>query len=155
MDVAWKVFSMWIFSFYRFYVSVCAGIACWLLLGKSLWLSIVTTIVARVVWFAVERAFERMSINRDFKNHEYRFKQQLGPYGIRIANQAEQDFRTKKSLAEVFVADPARLKKNVEQLQMMDTLFKAGMRPDGDAYLLHDCKLKYGSYRMEQAGQQK
>jgi len=146
---------MWIFSFYRFYVSVCAGIACWLLLGKSLWLSIVTTIVARVVWFAVERAFERMSINRDFKNHEYRFKQQLGPYGIRIANQAEQDFRTKKSLAEVFVADPARLKKNVEQLQMMDTLFKAGMRPDGDAYLLHDCKLKYGSYRMEQAGQQK
>jgi hypothetical protein len=146
---------MWIFGLYRFYVSICVGILCWLVPGRSFWLSIAAAIVARAAWFAIERIVERMSINRDFRNHEYRFKQQLGPYGIRIANQAEQDFRTKKSLAEVFVAAPARLKKNVEQLQMMDTLFNAGMRPDGDAYLLHDCKLKYGLYRMEQAEQHK
>lgn len=34
---------------------------------------------------------------------------------------------------------------------MMDALFSAGMRPDSDAYQLHDCKLKYGSYRLEQS----
>ena len=42
-----------------------------------------------------------------------------------------------------------KLKKTVEQLEMMDTLFKAGMRPEGDEFLLHDLKLKYGKYRLD------
>jgi hypothetical protein len=35
-----------------------------------------------------------------------------------------------------------------DQLVLMDTLFKAGMSPAGDDFLLHDCKLKYGKYRL-------
>ncbi len=145
---------MWLFGFYRLYVSLCAGVALWLFVMRSVWISILAVILVRAGWFALERLIERVHIDRDFKRHAYPFRQQLGPYGIRIANQAEQDFRTKKSLAEVFVADPATLRKNVEQLKMMDMLFMAGMRPEGDAYLLHDCKLKYGIYRIEQAGKQ-
>jgi hypothetical protein len=37
----------------------------------------------------------------------------------------------------------------VEQLEVMDTLFQAGMRPQGDQYLLHDLKLKYGRSRLQ------
>ena len=141
---------MWLFGFYRLYISLCAGIACWFFLARSIWLSILSAIAVRAVWFAAERIAERMAVERDFKRHVYPFKQQLGPYGIRVVNQAEKDFRTKKSLAEVFVTSPARLKKNIDQLTVLDTLFKAGMRPDNDAWLLHDCKLKYGTYRLEQ-----
>ena len=141
---------MWLFGFYRLYISLCAGITCRIFLTKSIWLSILATLAVRVVWFTAERIVERMAVERDFKRHVYLFKQQLGPYGIRVANQADKDFRTKKSLAEVFVASPARLKKNVDQLTVLDTLFKAGMRPDNDAWLLHDCKLKYGTFRLQQ-----
>ncbi len=141
---------MWLFGFYRLYISLCAGIACWFLIARSIWLSMLAALAVRAVWFAVEMIVERMAVENDFKRHVYSFKQQLGPYGIRVANQAEKDFRTKKSLAEVFVSDSARLAKNIDQLRMLDTLFKAGMRPDNDAWLLHDCKLKYGTYRIEQ-----
>jgi hypothetical protein len=139
---------MWLFGFYRLYLSLCAGIAFWLLCAKSIWLSILVAIAFRALWFTAERIIERILINRDFKQHVYSFKQELGPYGIRLANKAEQDWHIKKSLAEVFVSSPARLKKNFEQLTVMDTLFKAGMSPEGDACLLHDCKLKYGTYRL-------
>jgi hypothetical protein len=140
---------MWIFSLYRFYASLCAGAAVYFFLIRSVWISLLAGVIFRSIWLIAERFFERLTINRDFKRHLYSFKQQLGPYGIRIANKAEEDWGIKKSLAEVFVSDPARLKKNVDQLTMMDTLFQAGMRPDGDAYLLHDCKLKFGTFRLE------
>ncbi len=140
---------MWLLGFYRFYLCLCTGIAFYAFLVRSVWLSLVIAIVARTLWYGIERSIDRISIGRDFSRHAYSFKQQLGPYGIRLANQAEKDFSIRKSLAEVFVSDPARLRKNVEQLRMMDTLFQAGMRPDGDAYLLHDCKLKYGTHRLD------
>jgi hypothetical protein len=141
---------MWLFGFYRLYISLLAGIACWFFVARSIWLSLFVVVMVRAAWFAAESIVERMAVENDFKRHVYSFKQQLGPYGIRVANQAEKDFRTKKSLAEVFVSNSARLAKNVDQLRMLDTLFKAGMRPDNDAWLLHDCKLKYGTYRLEQ-----
>jgi hypothetical protein len=141
---------MWLVGFYRFYFALTCGIVFYVFAVRSIWLAVLVAALERTVWFAIERLATRISTYRDFKRHVYSFKQQLGPYGIRVANQAENDFRTKKSLAEVFVSNPARLKKNVEQLKMMDTLFQAGMRPDGDAYLLHDCKLKYGAFRVEQ-----
>jgi hypothetical protein len=139
---------MWLFGFYRLYLSLCAAIAFWLFFAKSIWLSILAAAAFRALWFGTEKILERMRIEFDFKRHLYSFKQELGPYGIRLANMAEQDSHIKKSLAEVFVSNPARLKKNMEQLTVMETLFNAGMRPEGDAWLLHDCKLKYGTYRL-------
>jgi hypothetical protein len=139
---------MWFFGFYRFYLSLCAGIAFWLFYAKSIWLSVAVVIAFRALWFGAERIIEGILVGRDFKRHAYSFKKELGPYGIRLANKAEQDRRIKKSLAEVFVSNPAKLKKNVDQLVLMDTLFKAGMSPEGDACLLHDCKLKYGNCRL-------
>jgi hypothetical protein len=139
---------MWLLGFYRIYLSLCAGIAFWYFFIRSIWLSLAVAVAARVLWFVVESIIERILINRDFNRHLYPFKQELGPYGIRLENKAAQDWHIKKSLAEVFVSSPARLSKNVEQLTVMDTLFKAGMSPEGDALLLHDCKLKYGTYRL-------
>ena len=141
---------MWILSFYRAYFALCAGTAGYFFLKKSVWLSVAAAIIVRALWFAVERYIKRAIIERDYKRHVYEFKQQLGPYGIRMANKAENEWPIKKSLAEVFTSNTARLKKNVEQLQIMDTLFSAGMRPDAETYHLHDCKLKYGVYRLEQ-----
>ncbi len=141
--------GMWLLGFYRFYFSVCTGIAFYAFLVRSVWLSLLIAISARGLWYGIERSIDRILVGRDFERHRYLFKQEFGPYGIRLVNKAEKDFRMRKSLAEVFVSDPARLRKNVEQLTMMDTLFRAGMRPDGDAYLLHDCKLKYGTHRLD------
>jgi hypothetical protein len=140
---------MWIISFYRAYVALCAGIAQYLFLVKSIWVSIAGAAIVRIIWFCAEQVVRRAIIKRDFKRHVYEFKQQLGPYGIRMANKADNEWRIKKSLADVFTSNTARLRKNVEQLQMMDTLFSAGMTPDAEAYQLHDCKLKYGKYRLE------
>jgi hypothetical protein len=142
---------MWIFTFYRAFIALCAGIAEYLFLVKSLWVSIATVIIVRTLWFGVERFIGRILIRRDFNRQVYEFKQQLGPYGIRMANKADNEWPVKKSLAEVFTSNTARLAKNVERLQMMDTLYTAGMRPDADSYQLHDCKLKYGVYRLEQS----
>jgi hypothetical protein len=141
---------MWIFAFYRTFIALCAGFAEYFFLARSVWLLIATTILVRSAWLAVERMFSRMTIKRDFDRHVYEFKQQLGPYGIRMANQADNEWHVKKSLGDVFTSNTARLRKNVEQLQMMDTLFKAGMSPDAETYQLHDCKFKYGMFRVEQ-----
>lgn len=88
-------------------------------------------------------------MNKLFKQNETEFKQLYGPYGIRLINKAETDWQTKKSLAEVFTNKKSNLKNTVEQLEVMNTLFQAGLKPDGDAYLLHDLKLKYGKHRLE------
>jgi hypothetical protein len=154
LSLPWKS-PMWIFTFYRTYVALCAGTAEYLFLKKSAWLLIATAVMVRCAWFAVEQFIGRMIIKRDFNRHVYEFKQQLGPYGIRMANKADSEWRIKKSLAEVFTSNTARLRKNVEQLQMMDTLFKAGMSPDAETYQLHDCKLKYGVYRTDRLSKSK
>jgi len=89
-----------------------------------------------------------VAVDASYNAHAAEFKQLYGPYGIRIANKAESDRRIKISLVEVFTDNPKTLKKNVEQLEVMDTLFKAGMQPQGDEFLLHDLKLKYGKHRL-------
>ena len=139
---------MWLFSFYRIYLSIAAGAVAFYFY-RAWWIWITAAIAARIIWFVIESGVSRWVINRNFHRHIAAFKQQLGPYGIRIANKAEADTRIRKSLAEVFVSDLGKLKKAVEQLDVMDTLFKSGMRPDADEYLLHDLKLKYGRLRLE------
>jgi len=140
---------MWLFSFYRFYLSVLCGAIVYLFIIGNIWAGILSLFACRIIWFFIERIIKKIIISKDFNRHIAEFKQQNGPYGIRIANKAEKEWRTKESLAEVFTSNPEKLKKAVEQLEMMDTLFKAGMRPEGDEYLLHDLKLKYGKYRLE------
>jgi hypothetical protein len=143
---------MWMLGFYRTYASVCAGAAVYIFVLRSVWLLIGAAFMTRAAWFFIERFLGRLAIERDFKRHIFEFKQQCGPYGIRLANKAERDWHVKKSLAEVFTSNPARLKKNVEHLTLMDTLYKAGMRPDADSYQLHDCKLNYGTSRLKRLG---
>jgi hypothetical protein len=143
---------MWILTFYRFYLSVASGIAVCIFLRQSVWIGILTCIVVRSGWFAIEHVLRDRQVRRDFKRHIQEFKQLYGPYGIRIANKAENDRRIRNSLVEVFTADQTKLKKAVETLEVMDAMFRAGMRPDADEYLLHDLKLKYGKKRMEKNG---
>jgi hypothetical protein len=138
---------MWILSFYRFYCSVAAGIAAGLLC-RSVWIGIGMVVLVRSAIFAVESLTKRVAVDASYNAHAAEFKQLYGPYGIRIANKAESDRRIKISLVEVFTDNPKTLKKNVEQLEVMDTLFKAGMQPQGDEFLLHDLKLKYGKHRL-------
>jgi hypothetical protein len=140
---------MFLFNFYRLYASLCAGGLFYFFCGHSVWISAAVLIGFRFAWFFIERQINSFLVNKLFNRHLFEFKQQLGPYGIRLANKAENDRHLKKSLAEVFVADPATLKKNVEQLEMFDTLYKAGMSPDSETYQVHDCKLKYGKYRLD------
>ena len=97
----------------------------------------------------VERFIHGKRVDALFQRNCAEFKQLFGPYGIRIANKAEQDRQIKESLAEVFTVNRKKLTKAIEQLEMMDTLFKAGMRPEGDQFLLHDLKLKFGKHRLE------
>jgi hypothetical protein len=139
---------MWLLSFYRFYLCAAAGVLVYLVVARSLWPAILTALVFRTGWFLVERVVERVRRDSAFEAHESAFKQELGPYGIRLINKARTDPRTKRSLAEVFTADRRALRRTVEQLEMLNTLFDAGMRPAGDEYLLHDCKLKYGRARL-------
>ena len=140
---------MFLFNFYRLYASLCAGVLFYVLCPGSFWISAAVAIGFRLAWFFIEQKTNSVLVNKMFNRHLFEFKQQLGPYGIRLANKAENDRHLKKSLAEVFVSDPAKLKKNVEQLEMFDTLYKAGMRPDSETYQVHDCKLKYGKYRLD------
>lgn len=102
---------MWILSFYRAYFAVCAGAAEYFLLKKSLWLSAAAALVVRVLWFAVEQGIRRAIINRDFKRHVYEFKQQLGPYGIRMANKADNEWPIKKALPKFSLQTRQSLKK--------------------------------------------
>lgn len=88
-------------------------------------------------------------VEKNYKKYIFDFKRQNGPYGIRIANKADNEWRIKESLAEVFTPNMKKLRKAVEQLEMMDTLFKAGLSPEGDEFLLHDLKFKYSKYRLE------
>lgn len=140
---------MWLLQFYRFYLSAIAAIAGYLFLIKKSWFGTILFVAFRGIYAAVEYLIGRYRTTASFTKQVSHFKQMYGPYGIRIANKAERDFRVKKSLYEVFTDDMKLLKKNVESLEMMETLFKAGLRPEGDDYLLHDLKLKFGRHRLE------
>lgn len=141
---------MWVFSFYRFYIALSAGVLSFFFLRREWWVVALVAIAVRVCWFVIEERIRRVVINRQFKLHSAAFKQEMGPYGIRLINRAEKDPSVKMSLAEVFIDDEKKLRKAVEQLETMDTLFRAGLRPDGDSWQLHDLKLKYGKHRIEQ-----
>ena len=140
---------MWLFKFYRFYISILSGVLIYLFVMKNIWLSILSIFVVRLIWFSIDIYLKRYFINRDFNAHIHKFKQQNGPYGIRIANKAENDWRIKENLAEVFTPNIKKLKKSIDLLETMDELFKAGLSPQGDEHLLHDLRLKYGRYRLE------
>lgn len=141
---------MWIFSFYRLYLSVAAGIGAAYLFLPVWWFGIICTVLIRAAIAGGEHIAALYAVNRLFTKHSYTFRQELGPYGIRMVNRAEKDTRLRKSLAEVFVASEKKLRKALEQLELMDTLYKAGMQPDADTWQLHDLKLKYARFRLEQ-----
>ena len=142
---------MWLLKFYRFFLSLLSGLLMYLFILKNIWVSILSITVVRLVWLSIDSMLKRYYINRDFSTHIHKFKQQNGPYGIRIANKAETDWRVKELLAEVFTPDIKKLKKSVAMLETMNDLFKAGLSPQGDEYLLHDLRLKYGRYRLEES----
>lgn len=141
---------MFLLTFYRFYIATAIGIAAYFLLLPNLWICVAIAIAVRTVWFFAERYLENLAIARSFEKHQTKFKELYGPYGIRLVNKAESDAEIRISLAEVFTPNVKKLKENVKTLETMDVLFNAGMRPDGDAWQLHDLKLKYGKYRLEQ-----
>jgi hypothetical protein len=128
---------------------MCIGALVYALFIHSWWVAFFSAIAFRSVWFALEHIAQSMMINSYYRKHIYEFKQLLGPYGIRLANQAEESPRTKKRLAEVFVPSLSKLRLAVDRLKVLDTLYQAGMTPDQDARLLHDCILKYGMHRLE------
>jgi hypothetical protein len=140
---------MAILGFYRIYASLGAGVLVYVFVGHHGWFAIACAVAFRSLWYSVERLVDHAMVEKCFKLHRYEFKQQLGPYGIRMANKAESDYHLKKSLAEVFIPDMKKLQKTADQLKVLDTLFGAGMRPDPESWQLHDCKLKYASYRLE------
>jgi hypothetical protein len=139
---------MFLLHFYRCYLAVAAGAAVYVWYAPRVWLWVLTSVVFRVLWALAAHLITRIRIERDFKTHAYAFKQQCGPYGIRLIKQAEKDFHIKKSLHEVFTGNLAKVKKNLETLEMMQTLFQAGMRPSGDDYILYDCKISYARHRL-------
>ncbi|MBD3317327.1 MAG: hypothetical protein GF344_16185 [Chitinivibrionales bacterium] len=141
---------MWLLNFYRFYLSLAAGAFVFFFGERKIWPALATVIAFRTAWFFIEGRVRHNQIERSFRKHAPAFKQALGPYGIRLINKAEDDPRTKQSLAEVFTPNMRALRRTVEQLEMLNTLFNAGMRPTGDEFLLHDCKLKYGRMRLQE-----
>lgn len=141
---------MFLLHFYRFYLSLAAGLLIHFFLIHSWWVAVTAAIFVRILWYVIEIIVRNRTVDRLFKEHAYSFKQELGPYGIRMINMAEKKPYIKKSLVEVFTPDSKKLRTAVEQLEMMDTLFKAGMRPDAESWQLHDLKLKYGKWRLEQ-----
>jgi hypothetical protein len=136
-------------SFYRIFASIAMGACAFFLTHHSLRVALSCAIAFRLGWWGVEKCIRRRMIQVRFNRHSYDFKQLLGPYGIRLINKAEREWNIKESLAEVFTPDVKKLRKTLEQLQLFDTLYRAGMRPDGDTYQLHDCKLKYCLHRLE------
>lgn len=138
---------MLLFRLYRLYAAVGSAIGAGLWLGP--WRGVLAGISVRTIWWIVEQHLARLRIDRLYSRHCAAFKQLCGPYGIRMANKAEQDPRIKRSLAEVFEPNPIKLKRTMQTLETMDALFKAGMRPEADELLLHDLKLKYGRHRLE------
>ena len=143
---------MALLNLYRFYASVGIGAITYALFSRNLWVALACAVAFRVVWFLIEQAVKRILVDILYKKHIYEFKQQLGPYGIRMANKAENDPRVKKSLAEVFVPSLAKLQKNYEYLKVLDSLNGAGMRLDQESLHLNDCKLKYAAFRLERQG---
>jgi len=143
---------MFLLDFYRLYVSLIAGGLVYFVAYRHWWVWPAVAIAVRVVWLGIEMLIKRIVVDRDVSRHLSEFRQLYGPYGIRIANKAESDRRVKTSLAEVCAEDRAKLAKAVEQLEVMDTLFNAGMRPEGDEFLLHDLKLKFGKHRLGSDG---
>lgn len=141
---------MWLLSFYRFYIALFVGIISYFFLVRKWWLSLLITIFARLIWTIVEYVIKRIYINNTFKKYSYDFKQKFGPYGIRIINKGEHDYEIRKSLCEVFTDNEKKLSKVIEELEMMDALFNAGLRPEGDNFLLHDLKLKYAKERLKE-----
>jgi hypothetical protein len=139
---------MFIFSFYRFYIALIVGLATFFLL-HSILISIAAAIALRAFIFLVENIIHSALVKRDFAAHSFEFKQLMGPYGIRLINKAETDSRIRNSLAEVFTSDIKKLSKTVENLEVMNKLFSAGLTPDQEEYNLNDLKLKYGKYRLE------
>ena len=109
---------MVILGFYRFYASLCAGILASLLLWHHVWFAIACTVAFRSLWYSIDHLVNHFLVEKYFKLHLYEFKQQLGPYGIRIANKAESDYRIKRSLVEVFAPDMKKLQKNADQLKL-------------------------------------
>lgn len=142
---------MWVFNFYRMYICAGAAIAFSVGFKQPWWIGFLLTIFYRIVWLMIEKILVKRKINRLFEQYSYDFKQQFGPYGIRLINKAEEDWSVKKSLAEVFEPDLKKLQNSVSQLESIDILFKAGLQPQGDMYQLHDLKLKYGKYRLSKA----
>jgi hypothetical protein len=143
---------MFLLSFYRIYIAIAAGALAYFLIFPNLWLCLAISIAIRVLWLVIEQYLEKLAITRSFKDHQTKFKELYGPYGIRLVNKAESDAQVRRSLSEVFTPHLKKLRENVKTLETMDVLFNAGMRPDGDAWQLHDLKLKYGKHRLEQAG---
>lgn len=141
---------MFLLGFYRLYISCAIAVAAYLLLSPPVWLCVAVLAGTRTAWFFAERGARNFLVNKWFETHSPRFKEQFGPYGIRLINRAENDSAVKKSLAEVFTPSLKKLAENVRNLEAMDAIFKAGIRPDGDAWQLHDLKLKYGKQRLEQ-----
>lgn len=111
-----------------------------------------TAVTFRLLWFVIEHFLKRQIIHKNFARHESAFKELFGPYGIRIINKAETDWQIKRSLSDVFIPGVHSLAKVVQQLEVIDTIFQAGLKPESDEYLLHDLKLKYGKYRLERTG---
>ncbi len=145
---------MFLLNFYRSFFSIICGAIIFFVFIHKWWAWVFFSIIARLSWFFIELNIQKHQVNVLFKQHEADFKQLNGPYGIRIINKAETDWQIKKSLAEVFTNNLKNLKSAVEQLEVMNTMFQAGLRPDGDAYLLHDLKLKYGRHRLEKLSDQ-
>ncbi|NLG19482.1 MAG: hypothetical protein GX556_19335 [Fibrobacter sp.] len=141
--------NMGLTGFYRLYLSILAGALAYYTLKPAWWVWVTGAILFRIIWFAAEKRIENVRERKWLNRHSQSFKDLLGPYGIRIINKAESDPAIRKSLSEVFTPNINKLKAAVDQLQIMDTLYNAGMRPGGDTYLLHDLKLKYGKYRLE------
>jgi hypothetical protein len=140
---------MFLFTFHRSIIAGFCGTAVYLALLHKWWAWVIVSLLTRIIWFFIEQRISHFEINKLFKQNETEFKQLYGPYGIRLINKAESDWQTKKNLAEVFTNKMSTLKNTVEQLEVMNSLFQAGLKPDGEAYLLHDLKLKYGKHRLE------
>ncbi len=141
---------MLLLSFYRLYTALAAGAAFYVFVRPSVLLALTIAVLTRLVWLAVDIAVAHWRTESRCRRHLGRFRQQFGPYGIRLANKAETDRRIRRSLSEVFDPDHSRLRKTLEQLEALDALFSAGLRPEGDEYLLHDLKLKYARLRLEE-----
>jgi hypothetical protein len=138
---------MLLLHFYRFYTAAGAGIGAGIWRGP--WAGLTTFVGVRATWWIVERQLAGRRVERLYSRHISPFKQLCGPYGIRLANKAEQEGRIKRSLAEVFEPNLTKLQRTMQTLEAMNALFTAGMRPEAEEFLLHDLKLKYGRYRLD------